>query len=295
MHEAVPTEIFRNVRRIEIRTKHLLNDVFTGQYQSVFKGRGMEFSEVRLYQPGDDIRSIDWNVTARAGEAYVKRYVEERELTVVFLVDASASGRFGSREKMKGELAVELCALLAFSAIRSNDKVGLVLFTDEVETFLPPQKGRRHVLHVIRELLFFRPRGRGTRVAAALEYLRRVIKKKCVVFLVSDFLDSGFETPLRLASRVHDVIPVVVGDARERSLPSAGMLRLVDAETGETLVADTSSRRAREAFARLPARRRDQRRRLFRSLGLDSIEVTTGEDAVRPLLAFFRARERRLR
>ena len=247
----IPAEILRKVKRIEIRTRHLVNTVFSGEYHSVFKGQGVAFAEVREYQPGDDIRTIDWNVTARMGHPFVKVFDEERELTVMLMVDASASGDFGTVEQMKGEIGVELCALLAFSAIQNNDRVGLIIFTDEVEAFIPPKKGKKHVLRVIRELLYFRPTRRGTDIGAALDYLNRVTRRKSVVFLVSDFVASGYERALRVAGRRHDLVAVALQDPRETALPDVGIVELEDAETGEEILVDTSDPVVRDSFARL--------------------------------------------
>ena len=229
----IPREILKKVRHIEIATKGLVNEVFSGEYHSVFKGRGMTFAEVREYQYGDDIRSIDWNVTARAGTPFVKIYEEERELTVVLVVDVSASGNFGTQERMKGEVAVELSAVLAFSAIKNHDKIGLILFSDRIEKFVPPRKGRRHVLRVLRELLFHKPEGRGTDIGGALEYLSRVVPRRSVVFLVSDFLGTGFSRPLSVAGRRHDLIAVRMRDPRESEIPPVGLVEMEDPETGE--------------------------------------------------------------
>jgi len=215
----IPKELLKQIRRIQIRTSHLVNDVLAGQYESVFKGQGMEFKEVREYQPGDDIRSIDWNVTARTGRPFVKLFTEERELTVMLVVDVSGSGIFGSQEKLKNEMAAELCALLAFSAIKNNDKVGLIMFTGDVEKYVPPKKGRPHVLRVIREVLYYEPVNRGTDLVAALEFLNRVTTRRCVVFLVSDFMAEGYEKVLRVVSKRHDVIAVTITDPREEALP----------------------------------------------------------------------------
>jgi uncharacterized protein (DUF58 family) len=290
----IPAEILRKVRQIQIRTRRTVNDVLAGQYSSVFKGRGMEFDEVRAYQVGDDVRTIDWNVTARTGHPYVKRFVEERELTVMLVVDVSASGAFGSTERLKNELAAELCALLAFSAIRNNDKVGLVLFTDRLELFVPPRKGKRHVLRVIRELLYFKPTGRRTDLAAALEYVSRVTTRRSVVFLVSDFIASGYERDLTLANRRHDLVAIAITDPRELELPPVGLVELVDGETGERCVVDTSSRRARRRYASAAQEQLERRRSVFRRLGVDSIEINAGAPYVPELIKFFRMRERRL-
>ena len=287
--------VAKKIRLIEIQTSKAVDDVLAGEYSSVFKGRGMEFDEVREYTPGDEIRSIDWNVTARMGKPYVKRYVEERELTVWLVVDLSASGAFGSRRQFKNEAAAEFCALLAFAAIRNNDKVGLIVFTERVELSIAPSKGRTHVLRLIRELLRFAPRGRGTDLAVALEYLGRVTHKRGVVFLVSDFLssapiqeDSGKQ--LRVLSRRHDLIAVAVGDMRERELPDVGLIELQDAETGECVTLDTSSRRVRREYEADARRRTEARRAFFRSTGIDEVEVQTGQDYVRDLRTLFRKR-----
>jgi uncharacterized protein (DUF58 family) len=286
-------EQLRAVRKIQIRTSHLVSDLFAGQYQSVFKGRGMEFAEVRLYQPGDDVRTIDWNVTARSGTPHVKRFAEERELTVMLVVDASASTLFGSRRQTKQALAAELAALLAFSAITNNDKVGLVMFTDRIELALPPRKGTRHVLRVIREILSLRPAGRGTDVPAALEHLGHVTKRRCVVFLVSDFLTPGWRRALRVAARRHDVVAVVLEDPREAELPAVGLVELEEAESGERYVVDTHDWRVRDAFARAGSVARVERDRELRATDVDAIVVGTDRPYTEALLRFFRMRERR--
>jgi len=291
----IPREILKQVRRIEISTRGLVNEVFSGEYHSVFKGRGMNFAEVREYQYGDDIRNIDWNVTARAGSPFVKIYEEERELTVMLLVDVSASGDFGTRERMKAELGVEICALLAFSAIKNNDKVGLLVFSDHVEKFVPPRKGRRHVLRVLRELLYHEPKGRGTDVAAALEYLTNIQRKRAVVFLVSDFRDEGFEKALSVAGRRHDLIAVRLGDDREQELPPLGFLELEDPESGERVVVNTSSSSFRLAFREQSDRRAAALDRALKKSKVDTIDVRTGEPYVKPLMRFFRERARRQR
>ncbi len=290
----LPKELLKRVRRIEIRTSHVVNDVLAGQYHSAFKGRGMEFEEVRPYQIGDDVRSIDWNVSARYGHPFVKVFKEERELTVVLLVDVSASHLFGTAGQLKRDLAAEVCATLAFSAIRNNDKVGLLCFTDAVEKVVPMRKGPRHVLRVIRELLVHQPRGRGTNLTAALDYLNGITRRKAVVFIVSDFQTAGYEHALRVARRRHDVIPIVVTDPRELTLPNVGLLELQDAETGETIVIDTSSRRFRTEFEARARQRSAERDRLLRRMNIDAIHVQTGQSFVEPLTRYFRARERRL-
>lgn len=288
----IPKEILRKVRQIEIKTQSIVDSMLSGQYHSVFKGRGMEFSEVRTYTQGDDIRTIDWNVTARMGEPYVKKHVEERELTVMLVVDASASGAFGSVDRFKGEVAVELCAVLAFSAIKNNDRVGLIIFTSGVEKYVPPKKGKNHVLRVIRELLYFRPTNTGTDIGEAVGFLNRVQKKKAVVFLVSDFLSSDYESALRVASRRHDLIAAVMGDPREAELPPAGLIELEDPETGGTMLVDTGSKAFRRRYAAEVAERTAKRSGFFRANGVDEIRISTGTDYVDPLIRFFRRRER---
>src|SRR5690606_4141267 len=255
----IPSEVLRKVRQIEIRARGTVNSVLSGAYSSSFRGRGMEFAEVREYVPGDEIRTIDWNVTARQGHPFVKKFTEERELTVLLAVDASASGDFGSRSEMKGEIMATLSALLAFSAIQNNDRVGLLIFTSTVERFIPPQKGRKHVLRVIRELLYHRPREKGTDIAGAIAHANRLLRHRAVVFLVSDFIAPDFEKPLRLLQRRHDAVAIRVSDPRERELPDAGFLELEDPETGEVALLDTGSRALRTAFA---ARRRVEETRL---------------------------------
>jgi uncharacterized protein (DUF58 family) len=286
-------EQLKAVRKIQIRTSHLVSNIFAGQYQSVFKGRGMEFAEVRLYQPGDEVRTIDWNVTARTGVPHVKRYAEERELTVMLLVDASASTRFGSVKQLKSALAAELGALFAFSAIKNNDKVGLVMFTDRIELAVPPRKGTRHVLRVIREVLSLKPAGHGTDLAAALEHLQMVSKRRSVLFVLSDFLDASAERALRIAARRHDVIAVVLDDPRERELPDVGLVELEEAETGERYVVDTSDARLRKAFAESAATARVARDRWLHAANVDAIMISTDRPYTEALLRFFRMRERR--
>jgi len=291
----IPKEILKKVRRIEISTRGLVNEVFSGEYHSVFKGQGMTFSEVREYQYGDDIRSIDWNVTARTGAPFVKIFEEERELTVLLLVDVSASGNFGSRERFKGETAVELSAVLAFSAIKNNDKIGLLLFSDRIEKFVPPRKGRRHVLRVLRELLYHKPEGRGTDIGGALEYLSRVVRRRAVVFLVSDFRGSDFVRPLSVVGKRHDLIAVRLTDPREVDLPPVGLVEIEDPETGERLVLNTSDQAFREAFRMDAEKGRAELDRDFRRCQVDVIDVENGEPYVEPLMRFFQTRMRRFR
>lgn len=289
----IPQEVMQQIRRIQIRTDHMVNDILAGQYVSVFKGQGMEFQEVREYVPGDDVRMIDWNVTARTGVPHVKLLAEERELTVMLMVDVSGSGQFGSVHRFKNELAAELCAVLAFSAIRNNDKVGLVIFSDDVELYVPPSKGRRHVLRVIREVLFFKPSGKGTNIPGALHFLNGVTRRRAVTFLVSDFMAENFEIPLRVAGRRHDLIAVAVSDPREETLPNVGLVSVVDAETGRETLVDTSDRQLRESYAREAAERAKRRDQLLQRTGVDVIKVRTDRSYVEELYRFFRMRERR--
>ena len=291
----IPKEILKKVRRIEISTRGLVNDVLSGEYHSVFKGRGMEFSEVREYQIGDDIRTIDWNVTARHGHPYVKVFEEERELTVMLMVDASSSGEFGSYQQMKGEIAVEICALLAFSAIKNNDKVGLIIFTDKIEKFVPPRKGKSHVLRVLRELLYFKPEDQKTDIGLAMEYFSQVIHRRSVVFLISDFISEGFEQPLRIASQKHDIIAIHMIDPREIELPPLGYIELEDAETGEQILLDTNDRQIRGLFAEQAVQAMGDQDRLFKSMNMDSIRIRTDQSYIEPLIRFFRMRAKRFR
>jgi len=289
------SDLLRRIRRIQIRTDRLVTDVLAGQYHSAFKGRGMEFEEVRPYLVGDDVRTIDWNVSARLGEPHVKLFREERELTVILAVDLSGSLGFGSRGELKRELVAEIAGTLAFSAIRNNDKVALMAFTDRIELFVPPRKGPRHVLRIVRELMALEPRGRGTDLPAAIEELRRIFRRRGVMFLVGDFLDEAWERPFRALRQRHDLIPIVVEDERERRLPDVGLLELTDAERGDRLVLDTSDRRMRRRFAALADARRELQTDTFRRLGADPIRISTGESFVDPIAAYFRRREARRR
>ena len=290
----VPPEVLRTVRRIEIRTRRLVEESMGGEYHSVFRGRGMEFSEVREYQFGDDIRSIDWNVTSRMGHPYVKKHVEERELTVMLLVDFSASGEFGTRRQFKREIEAEICAILAFSAIKNSDRVGLIAFTDRIEKFLSPRKGKDHVLRVVREVLYFRPRGRATDLAGALQFMYRTVTKRAVVFVISDFLAHGYEQPLRVAARKHDVIAITVTDPREEDLPPIGLLDLEDVETGERVIVDASNRRTRELYRKWALGRRAAREALFRANAIDNLELFTDRSYDVSLVRFFHRRARRM-
>jgi uncharacterized protein (DUF58 family) len=292
---SVPPEILRQVKLLELRTRGLVNSLFTGEYRSVFKGQGMEFSEVREYQAGDEVRSIDWNVTARMGKPFVKRYIEERELTVMLCVDLSGSERFGTRRRFKSELASELAAVLAMSAIRNNDRVGTVLFTDRIEHVVPPRKGRRHALRLMRDLLVFEPVGTGTDLVGALQYAGRMLAHKAIIFVVSDFQTGDLEQPLKLLAQRHDVVAVTVDDPSEGELPNLGMARFVDPETGQTLDVDTSDPEVRARFAAAVAEEVAARRHLLRRLAIDEIPIHTDGGVVDPLIKFFRARETRAR
>ncbi len=292
--EQLSRQLLKKVKLIEISTRNVVNEVFSGEYHSVFKGRGMEFSEVREYQPGDDVRAIDWNVSARMGHPYVKMFEEERELTVMLLVDVSSSGNFGTAQQLKREVAAELSAVLAFSAIKNNDKVGLLIFSDQIEKFIPPRKGKKHVLRVIREILFYKPRESKTDINVALEYLSRVIKRRSTVFLISDFLSEGHEKALQMANKKHDMIAISITDPREISLPDVGMLDLEDAETGETLLVDTGNSALRREFLEQNLTRNQERDKFFKSIGVDHINILTDRSYVEPITRFFKLRARRL-
>jgi uncharacterized protein (DUF58 family) len=292
---SVPPEILRQVKLLELRTRGLVNSLFTGEYRSVFKGQGMEFAEVREYQAGDEVRSIDWNVTARMRRPFVKRYIEERELTVLLAVDLSGFERFGTRGRFKSELASELAAVLAMSAIRNNDRVGAVLFTDHIEHVVPPRKGRRHALRLMRDLLVFEPTGTRTDLPAALEYTGRMLAHKSIIFVVSDFQADDLERPLKLLAQRHDVVAVTVDDPSERTLPDIGLARFVDPETGTTLDVDTSDPAVRAQFLSNVRTDNDRRRKLLRRLAIDEIPVSTDQSIMDPLLKFFRTRETKAR
>jgi uncharacterized protein (DUF58 family) len=289
-----PREILRKIRRLELRTRRLVESSFAGQYQSVFKGRGMNFEEVRPYSPGDEIRAIDWNVTARTGEPYIKKFTEEREMTVMIVLDVSASGDFGSVRESKRELAAEVAAILAFSAIHNNDKVGLLLFSDRVELFIPPKKGRLHILRLIREMLYFEPRGKGTDLGGALEYMNKVITRRAVVFLISDFLTQDFTRPLTVSARRHDMVALPIVDPVEEVLPDVGVILLEDPETGEQIEVDTSRQAITREYAELAKARAKELKTLFGSRGMDAVMLRTDRDYLPTLRAFFNRRGRRL-
>lgn len=284
-------EIIKKVRKIEIHTTKLVNDLFGGEYQSVFKGQGIEFADVREYIPGDDIRTIDWNVTARSDKAFIKKYVEERELTVIFAVDMSGSQHFGSHYKLKSEIAAEITALLSFSAVKNNDKTGLLIFTDTVEKFIPVKKGKTHVLRVVREILGYKAKKRGTKIQAAAEFLSKVLSRTAVIFLISDFIDTDYEKSLKVLGQKHDVIAIQLKDPLEVALPSAGLVELYDAEKESSVLIDSSSKRVRKAFELSELNRLEKTDYLFKRLGMDKITILASESYVEPLIRFFKRRE----
>jgi len=288
------SEILKKIRTLEIKTRGLVETAFAGDYHSVFKGRGMNFEDVREYQPGDEIRSIDWNVTARMGTAFIKKFTEERELTVMLVVDVSASGNFGSTTQSKRELAAEVACLLAFSAIRNNDKVGLILFTDRVELFIPPKKGRSHTLRLIREILFFQPQAAGTDPALALDYLNKIVTRRAVVFFISDFQAPDFSRALAVSGQRHDFIAIHINDERERALPNIGIITLEDAETGDQVEINTADRKTRALFMDLVQRGDTELTRTLRRNNIDAIKLQTGRDYLPALRSFFKQRGRRL-
>lgn len=290
----LPKEVLRKIRRIEITTSKLVTDFLSGQYESVFKGRGIEFDEVREYQPGDEIRTIDWNVTARMGHPFVKKFVEERQLTVMILLDASSSSSFGTTKRFKKELAAEVSAVLAFSAIQNNDRVGLIIFTDRIEKFVPPRKGLHHVLRVVREALYFNPKGKGTDIGLALRYLDNVVSRRAVTFVISDFFAKDFKKPLSIANKKHDVVAITITDPRESKLPDAGIVELVDAETGKDYMIDTSSAKLRERYEKKAYETLRERSRLFSQVGVDNIAISTDRSYVEEFIKFFKMRKRRM-
>ena len=290
----IPKDVLKKVRHIEIRTTRLVNDLFGGEYHSVFKGQGIEFADVREYVPGDDIRTIDWNVTARSEQAFVKKFMEERELTVMFLVDMSGSQYFGTGNRLKSEVAAEITALLAFSAVKNHDKTGLLIATDVVEKYIPVKKGRTNVLRVVREILYYKPKRKGTNLSQALSYLNRCLTRTAVIFVISDFLDQGFEKAVKLLDRRHDVIAIHLQDRREREIPKVGILQVVDPETGKNLFIDTSEKTLREAYQKKIQAMDEKLSDFFKSLGIDKISVSVDQSYIEPIMRFFKLRERRL-
>ena len=291
--KALPPELIRKIRDIQVKTNHLVNHMMAGEYLSAFKGRGMEFREVREYQPGDDIRLIDWNVTARMGRPFIKQFQEEREQTVLLLVDVSSSGQFGSVEKFKNEISAEIASILAFSAVKNKDKVGLIIFSEKIEHFIPPNKGRAHIWNVIRTILNFSPEGRRTDLNLPLKYLLNIQKRKCVVFLISDFQAQDYEQSLRLARQKHDLIALAVTDPRELELPQIGLVHLEDSETGETVLIDTNDSEMIQQFSATKEKELRDRKKLFRSLGVDTIEIRTDQSLVTPIIEYFKMREKK--
>jgi uncharacterized protein (DUF58 family) len=287
------TELLKKVRKIEIKTRGLSSHIFSGEYHSAFKGRGMAFSEVREYIPGDDIRSIDWNVTARFNHPYVKVFEEERELTVILLVDVSASGDFGTKMQFKKELITELCAVLSFSAIQNNDKIGIIFFTDKIEKFIPPKKGKTHILRIIRELIEFKPENKKTNISEALRYVTNVIKKRSIAFLISDFMDTGYEDALKLANKKHDIVGLRIYDQRESELPEVGIIRLKNAETNELIEIDTSDSSVRHGFKQMAIQNEKQLGEIFAKSGVDFAKIRTDESYITPLMQLFKKREKR--
>ncbi len=290
----IPKEILKKIQKIHIRTNHIVNDIFAGEYESAFRGRGMEFEEVREYTPGDDVRDIDWNVTARFGHPFVKLYREERELTIMLLVDVSSSSLFGTQQQLKQELSAELASVLAFAATKSNDKVGLIIFSDHVEKFIPPKKGKNHVWRVIREVLQHQPIATKTDIPAALNYLNKVARRKVVTFLISDFIADSYERALRTTNKKHDLISVCITDPRELELPAAGIVELQDAESGETILIDSSDKNFRKGYSLLAHKTLQDRFDLFRSIGVDYIDIRTDVPYSDPIMKFFRMREKRV-
>lgn len=284
------SELLKKVRKVEIKTKGLSQHIFSGEYHSMFKGRGMSFSEVREYQIGDDIRAIDWNVTARFNHPYVKVFEEERELTVMLLVDMSGSGDFGTKVQLKRELITELCAVLSFSAINNNDKVGVIFFSDVIEKFIPPKKGKTHILRIIRELIDFQPKRKGTDISKALKYLTSVIKKRCITFILSDFLDKNFENELKIASRKHDVVGIRIFDEKEKQLPDSGIIRFLDAESGKLMWVNTSNKNVRKKYEEWSLEEITKLRNTFKKSGVDYVSISTNENYVKPLINFFKSR-----
>jgi len=290
----IPREILKQIKRIQITTSRMVTDVFAGHYHSVFKGKGMEFDEVREYQPGDDIRSIDWNVTARTGHPFIKKYVEERELTIMLLLDMSGSSYFGTVNKLKRQLAAEVCSLLAMSAMKNNDKVGLIAFTDRIEKFVPPRKGLSHVMRIIREALYFEPEQQGTDISGALEYLNRVTNRSTVSFIISDFYAADFKRPLSVTGKGHDMVAVSITDPRELELPDMGIVNVEDAESGENFLLDTSSYALRKDYSARAMKMFDERRRMFRLINIDHIDIRTDRPYSQEMYKFFRMREKRI-
>ena len=286
-------ELLQRIKAIQVKTNYLVNDIMAGEYVSAFKGRGMEFSEVREYQPGDDVRLIDWNVTARMNQPFIKEFKEERELTLMLLVDVSSSGEFGSAGKLKNEISAEIASILAFVAIKNNDKIGLIVFSDKIEHTIPPKKGKAHIWNIIRTILNFKPEGKGTNLSLALEYLLNIQKRKATAFLISDFQDINYETKLKLAKQKHDLIAISITDQREETLPNVGLIQLEDAESGETLLVDTSDDEMTRQYAKQFREKREKRKTYFHSIGIDTIEIYTNRSLTEPIIRYFKMREKK--
>lgn len=286
-------ELLHRIKAIQVKTNYLVNDIMAGEYVSAFKGRGMEFSEVREYQPGDDVRLIDWNVTARMNQPFIKEFKEERELTLMLLVDVSSSGGFGSTEKLKNEVSAEIASILAFAAIKNNDKIGLIVFSDKIEHTIPPKKGKAHIWNIIRTILNFKPEGKGTNLSLPLEYLLNIQKRKATTFLISDFLDDGYEATLKLAKQKHDLVAITITDPREETLPDVGLIQLEDAESGETLLVNTHDQEMTRQYTRQFQEKRDKRKKYFHSIGIDTIEIQTNRSLTEPIIRYFKMREKK--
>ncbi len=291
--ENISTELMQKIRSIQFKTSHMVTELMAGEYVSAFKGHGMEFNSVREYQPGDDIRLIDWNVTARMEQPFVKEYIEERELNVMLMVDVSSSGNFGTSEKLKNEISAEVASILAFAAIRNNDKIGLIVFSDKIEHYIPPKKGKAHVWNIIRTILSYKPEGRLTDLNLPLEYLLKIQKRKCIAFLISDFLATNYETNLKLVSKKHDLVAIAISDPRETNFPKIGLVHLQDAESGENLIFDTNNQVAVKSYSLYMCQVRKKLKRLFHSIGVDTIEIHTHSSLVEPIAQYFKIREKR--
>ena len=291
--EDISVELMQKIRAIQIKTSHMVTELMAGEYVSAFKGRGMEFNAVREYTPGDDVRLIDWNVTARMDQPFIKEYIEERELNVMLMVDVSSSGEFGSTGKFKNEISAEVASILAFAAIRNNDKIGLIVFSNKIEHYIPPKKGKAHVWNIIRTILNYQPEGRLTDLNIPLEYLLKIQKRKCIAFLISDFQATNYETNVKLARQKHDLVAISISDPRERNLPKIGLINLRDSESGETLLIDTDNREMTKLLTSYEREKRGKFKKLFRSIGVDTIEIDTDGSLVEPIIRYFKIREKR--
>jgi len=291
--KSLSPELLQRIKAIQVKTNYLVNDIMVGEYVSAFKGQGMEFSSVREYQAGDDVRLIDWNVTARMDQPFIKEFKEERELTVMLLVDVSSSGEFGSADKLKNEISAEIASILAFTAIKNNDKIGLIVFSDKIEHTIHPKKGKAHVWNIIRTILNFKPEGKGTNLALPLEYLLKIQKRKATAFLISDFQDDNYEAKLKLAKQKHDLVAITIVDPREETLPDVGFIQLEDAETGETLLVDTHDKVMTHQYAKQVEVKKEKRKKQFRSIGIDTIELYTNRSLTEPIIRYFKMREKK--